>query len=422
MGAVEKEGPVQNARPSGKSGGGGNLPVRDFRSFKEVVGSSGNEFGVFGGPGAQPGADLRSGEKAVVIPDRVEAFKDRYGLAVVGRTVNLETLVDIDRLLNIAKVVVANVQYLGGLSLLISFHDEESMKAFLDRKNIWELWFSKLDPWKGQTLPLERVAWLKLVGIPLHVMDADVLSQVGDRFGKVIHVPKAFEEDQDLSFIRVGVLVGNSRKINDEVVLRWRNRTFRIGIEEDQEVWVPDYARRMSESVHVDSPSSEFSPVDNVQSSGEVEVGVPHTSEGLGAEEKSPEERGSGGSGSHAEGDEVHGEHGVLFCLLLSIPRWRLVGMFPLHCRGINPLLILLWGQVRWGRVSPQGSPGWASGVEWASPVAQRIFHLIFLDPKKEVDRSQMISPRGLGLLVLPRREGKQLCQNPPWQLASITI
>ncbi|KAJ0779118.1 hypothetical protein HanPI659440_Chr06g0223071 [Helianthus annuus] len=254
---------------------------------------------------------MRSGEKAVVIPDRVEAFKDRYGLAVVGRTVNLETLVDIDRLLNIAKVVVANVQYLGGLSLLISFHDEESMKAFLDRKNIWELWFSKLDPWKGQTLPLERVAWLKLVGIPLHVMDADVLSQVGDRFGKVIHVPKAFEEDQDLSFIRVGVLVGNSRKINDEVVLRWRNRTFRIGIEEDQEVWVPDYARRMSESVHVDSPSSEFSPVDNVQSSGEVEVGVPHTSEGLGADEKSPDERGSGGSGSHAEGDEVHGEHGV---------------------------------------------------------------------------------------------------------------
>ncbi|KAJ0558123.1 hypothetical protein HanIR_Chr07g0332851 [Helianthus annuus] len=251
---------------------------------------------------------MRTGEKALVIPDRVEAFKDRHGLAVVGRTVNLETLVDIDRLLNIAKVVVANVQYLGGLSLLISFHDEESMKAFLDRKNIWELWFSKLDPWKGQTLPFERVAWLKLVGIPLHVMDADVLSQVGARFGKVIHVPKAFEEDQDLSFVRVGVLVGNSRRIIDEVVLRWRNRTFRIGIEEDQEAWVPDYARRMSESVPDDSPSSEFSPVDNVQFSGEVEVGVSQASEGLGADEKSPEER---GSGSHAEGSEVHGEHGV---------------------------------------------------------------------------------------------------------------
>ncbi|MFS7960534.1 putative RNA recognition motif domain, nucleotide-binding alpha-beta plait domain superfamily [Helianthus anomalus] len=73
-------------------------------------------------------------------------------------------------------------------------------------KEIWGPWFSKLEPWNGQTLPLERVAWLKLCGIPLHLLDAEVLGMIGEAFGKIVHVPKLFEEDQDLSIVRVGVL------------------------------------------------------------------------------------------------------------------------------------------------------------------------------------------------------------------------
>ncbi|KAJ0658189.1 putative RNA recognition motif domain, nucleotide-binding alpha-beta plait domain superfamily [Helianthus annuus] len=156
----EKEVPMKTVRPPGQNFVGGTFAVRDGRSFKEVVGTANVGNGFAGSSGVLPEAGMSNVEKVIIVPDRVEAFKGCQGLAVVGRAVDLETLVDIDRLLSIAKFVVANVQYLGGLSVLISFHEEESANRFLSAKNIWEPWFSKLDPWKGQTLPFERVMFL----------------------------------------------------------------------------------------------------------------------------------------------------------------------------------------------------------------------------------------------------------------------
>ncbi|KAJ0923206.1 putative RNA recognition motif domain, nucleotide-binding alpha-beta plait domain superfamily [Helianthus annuus] len=60
--------------------------VRYGRSFRDVVGSSS------GGGGIHPGSGLLNegagvfGDKAVVVPDRLCAFQEWYGKAVVGRT------------------------------------------------------------------------------------------------------------------------------------------------------------------------------------------------------------------------------------------------------------------------------------------------------------------------------------------------
>ncbi|KAJ0930452.1 hypothetical protein HanPSC8_Chr04g0149481 [Helianthus annuus] len=193
-------------------------------------------------------------------------------MALVGRTVDLETLVDFDKLLRIAKLTVANLQYLGGLSLLISFPDVESARVFMDAKKVWGPWFSKLDFWSGQTLPLERVAWLKLCGIPLHLLDPVVLGMIGESFGKLLHVPRLHEEDLDLSMVRVGVLVGNPGRIKETVTLRWKDKVFRIWVEEDSDVWIPDSVEKDVDSDGVDIVSPEVSPVDDSGSgSGEME-------------------------------------------------------------------------------------------------------------------------------------------------------
>ncbi|KAJ0705932.1 putative RNA recognition motif domain, nucleotide-binding alpha-beta plait domain superfamily [Helianthus annuus] len=292
----EKEIPAMAVKHPSQINVGGKFAVRDGRSFKEVVGCPYSGNGYAESSGVNPVAGMSKGEKVIIVPDRVEAFKELQGLAVVGRVVDLETLVDIDRLLSIAKFVVANIQYLGGLSVLISFHEEESVNRFLSVKNIWEPWFSKLDLWKGQTLPFERVAWLKLSGMPLHLFEGDILNQVGSVFGKVlhVHVPKGFEEDLDLSIVRVGVLVGHHRMIEDEVVLSWKERAFRVGIEEDHEVWVPDCLKRLSVSGSAGCSSPEFSPVMEDQPSGS---GENQKSGGYGGGEESQ------GSGSKMHGD-----------------------------------------------------------------------------------------------------------------------
>ncbi|KAF5761678.1 putative RNA recognition motif domain, nucleotide-binding alpha-beta plait domain superfamily [Helianthus annuus] len=213
--------------------------TRDFRSYSDVLGK-GKVEGSAKEAGCSASAGSLGGRKSVVVCDRTAAFRDLWGLAVVGKTVDLEMLVDLDRLLRIAKVGFSNIQYLGGLSILISFGNEIEAKKYLDSREVWGPWFSKLAAWEGQSMPFERVAWLRLLGVPLHLVVSEVIKMVGEEFGKVLHVQKFFGDEKDLSIGRIGVLVGEVERIKESVLIRWKNRSFRILVEEELDIWVPD--------------------------------------------------------------------------------------------------------------------------------------------------------------------------------------
>ncbi|MFS7972766.1 putative RNA recognition motif domain, nucleotide-binding alpha-beta plait domain superfamily [Helianthus anomalus] len=210
------ENKTKNSRAAGQPFRGRPFQLRDVRSYCDVVGNSSGGGGPLRGHVGKPLEDVREPSKYLVVPDKSGAFKSMFGLSLVGRTLYLETLVDFDRLLCIAKIV------------------------FLESKVVWGPWFSRLDPWNGQSLPLERVAWLRLIGIPLHLFEPEIMVQVGELFGKVLHAPKTVEEDLDLSVCSVAVLVGDAGRINDAVSLRWNRKNYRIWVEEEHEVWVPD--------------------------------------------------------------------------------------------------------------------------------------------------------------------------------------
>ncbi|KAM0040229.1 hypothetical protein Hdeb2414_s0012g00391371 [Helianthus debilis subsp. tardiflorus] len=254
---------INNVESSRDFGSGGledknrNFNVRDSRSYREVLGKSKDS----GETSAASGGNMGGSEKSVVVPDRTAAFNDLVGSALVGRTVDIETLVDFDRLLRIAGTKVSRIQYLVGLSLLISFYDKESAKVFLEDRKIWGPWFMKLEPWNGQSLPLERIVWLKIIGVPLHVLDHGTLDQIGELFGKVLFVPKKLDEDQDLSVSRVGILVGEVPRIQEHIVLRWKNRCFRVWVEEDKDDWTPDCLERTRSITSDDSSPMQSSPV-----------------------------------------------------------------------------------------------------------------------------------------------------------------
>ncbi|KAJ0611547.1 hypothetical protein HanHA300_Chr01g0017001 [Helianthus annuus] len=188
-------------------------------------------------------------------------MQDLKGVAVVGRTVDLETLVDLDRLLRIAKVTYGKIQFLGGLSVLISFREEPASRLFLESKELWGPWFSKLSVWEGQSLPFEKVAWLRVIGLPLHLLNRDVIKLVGEPFGKILHVQKDFGDANDLSFVRIGVLSGVVERIKEVVTLKWKERNYRILVEEELDVWIPDCLGSMSEGSPAVSSPLASSPV-----------------------------------------------------------------------------------------------------------------------------------------------------------------
>ncbi|KAJ0485317.1 putative RNA recognition motif domain, nucleotide-binding alpha-beta plait domain superfamily [Helianthus annuus] len=195
---------------------GRQFNTRDFRSYRDVLGK-GKVEGSSKEVGGSYSDSSVGGWKSVVVPDRTATFRDLWGVAMVAKSVDLETLVDLNRLFRIAKVNYTNIQYLGGLSTLITFADESVAKNFLEAGDVWGPWFSKLDAWEGQSLSFERVAWIRLLGVPLHLLESDVVKMVGEGFGKVLYVPKSSGEEKDLSMGMVGVLVGEVDRIKEFV-------------------------------------------------------------------------------------------------------------------------------------------------------------------------------------------------------------
>ncbi|KAM0023720.1 putative RNA recognition motif domain, nucleotide-binding alpha-beta plait domain superfamily [Helianthus debilis subsp. tardiflorus] len=133
----------------------------------------------------------------------------------------------------------AEIHYVGGISLLIRLKTHEEAAELLQKQDKWSKWFSVLDLWEGQSFPYEHVAWLNLFGVPLHLADNSVFSEIASQFGSVVQPAQLSIDDGDLSTVCVGVLVGDGKEIKDTVTLKWKNRSFQVWISEVSDVWAP---------------------------------------------------------------------------------------------------------------------------------------------------------------------------------------
>ncbi|KAJ0890519.1 putative RNA recognition motif domain, nucleotide-binding alpha-beta plait domain superfamily [Helianthus annuus] len=149
------------------------------------------------GTGERSFKDMLVG-KSINIDSNVNAFYGVHGRAVIA------IMVDVNALKNI-KVTVSEIcpfleknQYLGGLDVMLTFDIPENAVVFRDVE--------------GQAFGFERLAWLKVQGIPLRLLTNEVIDEVGSLFGKVVHHADRSESDLDLSYEYVGILLGDGKK------------------------------------------------------------------------------------------------------------------------------------------------------------------------------------------------------------------
>ncbi|KAF5810265.1 hypothetical protein HanRHA438_Chr04g0177121 [Helianthus annuus] len=108
---VQKDSRDQLSGLSGLDKGNLRFSSRDVRSYSDVVGKP---FGAGGPISGSSSCMKKNDDKMIVVPYRTAAFSELFDVAVVGRAVDLETLVDLDKLLKIAKTPFSNIHYLGG--------------------------------------------------------------------------------------------------------------------------------------------------------------------------------------------------------------------------------------------------------------------------------------------------------------------
>ncbi|KAM0057469.1 putative RNA recognition motif domain, nucleotide-binding alpha-beta plait domain superfamily [Helianthus debilis subsp. tardiflorus] len=122
---------------------------------------------------------------------------------------------------------------------LIAKNSDEKDVFLLD-KGAWLSCFDRLETWKGDVLEFERVAWVKMHGVPLTLSCSHVFDEIASRFATVIQSAQFSEEEGDLSHACVGILVKMVDRIYQKCKLNWRNHCFEMLIEEEAGEWIPD--------------------------------------------------------------------------------------------------------------------------------------------------------------------------------------
>ncbi|KAD4888369.1 hypothetical protein E3N88_20442 [Mikania micrantha] len=180
--------------------------------------------------------------KAIVIPDNyVSITQSLWKLnSLIGRAKDLVSLGCINMAID-SVPGKPNARYLGGLDVLINFTNEQAAKDYLDNTNGWKDWFSQLVQWNGNSIPFERIAWVRIVGVPLALWDNHIIDKIGGSVGKVLYRSEASLLDSNLSVDGMAILVSNGDYVQEKVTVKWRNKSFVCHVVEDPRAWSPEF-------------------------------------------------------------------------------------------------------------------------------------------------------------------------------------
>ncbi|KAI3751183.1 hypothetical protein L2E82_22229 [Cichorium intybus] len=103
----------------------------------------------------------------------------------------------------------------------------------------WRNWFESMNLWVGQDFSYGRIAWIKIEGVPLHIWDGPVFYQIGESFGKIAMPSESSWMDDDISAGYACILVQSNAKIEDEILITWFKKCYKIRVSEESRSWYP---------------------------------------------------------------------------------------------------------------------------------------------------------------------------------------
>ncbi|KAF5795381.1 hypothetical protein HanXRQr2_Chr08g0339001 [Helianthus annuus] len=152
------------------------------------------------------------------------------------------------------------LRYLGGLKVLLCFDLPEYVEEFHnDKVEAWEKWFSRLYIREGIPPIFERVAWIKVMGVPISLWDRHVFNKVGERCGRLLVQSEVEATDGNMAEDRLAILVNSGKRFSLEFTISWNDHSIKVWVEEIPGQWVPDFLNSSElEFASVSPASSEF--------------------------------------------------------------------------------------------------------------------------------------------------------------------
>lgn len=208
------------------------------------------------------------------------------GSTLIGEVKSLDHLGHLSALLSIHCDMDVKVKYAGGMKAILEFGSSVNAKDFLLNEKNWKDIFKSIKPGGENDYKFDRIANIRLVGLPISLWSEPNFSTIGEKFGKII-VPLDHTGDRmDLSVVKIGILTEEKKKINDVIKVVVGEEMFDIGVVEyKDEPWFPfkfddvdqSYQSEPEDNFDGDTDVVESDKDDGMQGSNEDEDGISET-------------------------------------------------------------------------------------------------------------------------------------------------
>ncbi|KAJ0590055.1 hypothetical protein HanIR_Chr04g0193201 [Helianthus annuus] len=231
------------------------------------------------------------GEKVIQLgreeTEITRAWKNR---SVIAEVKDMKSLKMVDKTLEVIFPNTMELRYLGGLKFLITFGSQMEAEDFrISFKESWEEIFVNIREWKVGAERFERLAWIKIVGIPFMLWSKELCESIGKSFGRIVSMDNINVNSGNLNEVRLGVIVDTGKEIKDEFKVRYRDQEFKVWILEISGIWAPEFIpgrfllinpiENKVEPEKQDTPMKEQSPVSNPMTE-QIPVEAQYTTEG----------------------------------------------------------------------------------------------------------------------------------------------
>ncbi|MFS7939157.1 putative RNA recognition motif domain, nucleotide-binding alpha-beta plait domain superfamily [Helianthus anomalus] len=152
------------------------------------------------------------------VDDNVRGFSVWNGLSLMGKVVDFKALTSLKGCLNSGGWGSVDIKYASGYVVLLVFKSIVDCERFYADKGWWSRIFNSLVIWDGSSMvAYERIAWIQVHGIPIHLDIDEVYDLVGARYGEVVQPARMTTSDNNFSYAYIGVLYKSRGRIVDHV-------------------------------------------------------------------------------------------------------------------------------------------------------------------------------------------------------------
>ncbi|KAI3699691.1 hypothetical protein L2E82_44129 [Cichorium intybus] len=194
--------------------------TRDGRSFAEAVSGKKNE------------------ETPTILLRKAPAmnFDDS---SLIGEVLSLQHLKDIPKLLHADGRIPCELYFAGGLKVVLKFSFSKTAEAYLKSEQGWNRWFKWLKLGISEEVDFDRLAWVRLHGLPIHLRSLENITSVVGSIGKVLEVGGYNWANADLTTSTARILTTSKLSINDVVNCAYNGKMYKVGVVECAEAWDP---------------------------------------------------------------------------------------------------------------------------------------------------------------------------------------